>query len=128
LEGQQLLLINVARAGDYDAWSIDRSARGKEDVVVRYRRSAAAMAVAAQVSLRTARRALAKATATGYLEIRRGSGRGKPSSYDLTLPLERLRHDRIPPTQPGRQAGGGNRRTAAHDGRIPALRGGGGGY
>jgi hypothetical protein len=111
-------------ASDYNAWIIDRSARGKEDIVVRHARSAAAMASAAQVSLRTVRRALAKAIAAGYLELeRRGSGRGKPSAYRLTLPPERLRHDRIPPTQPRRQTGSGNRRTAAAEGHIPARGG-----
>jgi hypothetical protein len=39
--------------------------------------------------------------AAGYLAVdRRGSGRGKPTVYRLTLTPERLRHDRIKPTLP----------------------------
>jgi hypothetical protein len=99
-------------AGTYARWIIDRSHQGKEDLEVGNPRSAAAMASEAQVSLRTVRRALAKALAARYLAVdRRGSGRGKPTVYRLMLPPERLRHDRIKPTQPRRQAA--KRATAA---------------
>ena len=88
-----------------DVFVIDRSGQAKGDLEVGKLRSAAAMAAEAQLSLRTVRRALAKAVAAGYLALdRRGSGRGKPTVYRLTLPSARLRHDGIKPTLPRRQA------------------------
>jgi hypothetical protein len=66
-------------AADYQRWVIDRSGQGKPDVLIDHARTAAAMAGAAHVSLRTSRRALAKAGAANYLEVeRRGIGHGKP--------------------------------------------------
>lgn len=92
-------------AAKFAAWVIDRSASGKDDLVIDHPHSAAAVAAGAQVSLRTVRRALAKARAAGYLDIeRRGSGRGKPTVYRLALPPARLRHDHISRAQPRRQA------------------------
>jgi hypothetical protein len=85
-------------------WVIERAA-GEEDPVTNQSPSAARLTAEAQMSFRTARRALAKARTAGYLGIERlGSGRGKPTHYRLTLPPERLRHDRIGATLPRRQA------------------------
>jgi len=64
------------------------------------------MADATHLNLRTARHVLAKAVAAGNLEVeRRGTGRGKPAVYRLTLPPGRLRHDHIPRAQPEKSTG-----------------------
>ncbi len=94
----------------HNAWLIDRSARGKADIVVGHQPLAADMALASNVSLRTVRRALSKAKAAGYLTIERPSNApGRATLYLPTLPPDGWRHHKIPVTQPRRRA----RQTAA---------------
>ena len=93
-------------AARYDRWLVDRSARGKSDIIVGKPPSATEIARGADVSLRTVRRALKSAIAAGYLEIERaGKGRGRPSVYALTSPPQGWRHDSISVHKPRRQKG-----------------------
>lgn len=91
-------------AAHYDRWLVDRSARGKSDIIVDKQPSATEIARGAHVSLRTVRRALKSAIAAGRVEIERaGKGRGKRAVYALTSPPEGWRHDSISAHRPRRQ-------------------------
>ena len=89
-------------AARYQQWLIDRPER--DSLRVGHRFSAVEMAAKAQVSLRTVRRAVAKAVAAGYLAVETpGGGRGQKAVYDLTWPEQRRRHADLPAQQPRRQ-------------------------
>jgi hypothetical protein len=91
-------------AAAFGGWRIDRPA--KAPLAVDRPRSGAEIAAASHVSLRTVRRALAKATRAEYLTVERsGVGRGCRTVYRLTFPSSpRLRHAAIPAAAPRRQA------------------------
>jgi len=93
-------------AAQYDRWLVDRSARGKSDIIVGEPPSATEIARGAHVSLRTVRRALKSAIAAGLVENERaGKGRGKRAVYALTSPPPGWRHDSISAHSPRRQKG-----------------------
>lgn len=90
--GQEVRVL-VVLATRFRSWDINKTDNAGKAVTHDDPLSARELAEAAGVNLRTARRALARAVACGFLRVHRagGKGRGRRSIYRLTVPHARDR-------------------------------------